>query len=170
MKIKTLLLASLATSFLFSSELKINGIVLIPEGVLPEQYSEAKGVVIQDLLYADSLAEVLEKQYIDQPLTDESPQQIRESILNFYQSHDRPLVAVHIPEQEISHGAVVCVVLEAKAGNVSFCGNRWFPDRVFRKQVSIQPGDVIDETKMLNAIAWLNHNPFHQTEVVISPN
>lgn len=171
MSIKTLCAAYLLTaSLLFAKDLKINQILLSSEGELITEHSLRKqGVFVQHLLFASSLADKLADQYLDQPLTDQSPEEIRKSIIKFYQKNGHPMMLVHFPEQDVSDGILRFVVFEAKVGTVTFTGNRWFPNRIFTKQIRIKSGDPIDEKKLLNAIAWLNHNPFHHTEMVASP-
>jgi hemolysin activation/secretion protein len=126
-------------------------------------------------LYVDSdsaliaLKEKLESLCLNVEITRDNLLLIKNEILKFYQDHAQHLVSVEIPEQDVSSGVVTFVVNKAKIGNVSYRGNRWFSKRRVEKQLSLHSGDTLDEDSLLNDIAWLNQNPFHYTEAVLSP-
>ncbi len=107
--------------------------------------------------------------YLDQEMSDENLAAIKQKIVRHYQEHGRPLIVVEIPPQDVTCGTVQFWVMEGKMGNVSYSGNRWYPKKFIQKRVPLQSGDTFDEVQFLNNLAWLNQNPFHQTEISLAP-
>jgi hemolysin activation/secretion protein len=115
------------------------------------------------------LQRVLEPLVRDQTISRDSLLAIREELLHYYHVHEQHMVYVEIPEQDVTSGVVAVVVDQARVGEVSYRGNRWFSKQRVEKALSLHAGDVLDKDALLNNIAWLNQNPFHYTEAVLSP-
>ena len=87
-------------------------------------------------------------------------------IIVYYRKHDRPVVDVIVPEQDIATGTVQLLVLEGRAGQFRVTGNRWFSSEEIRRALSLQPGDEIRANQIQYDLEVLNQNPFHNTNVV----
>lgn len=155
-----------------TSQLAIEGIVLTGSLSRMESYSTARGVHFENLPNIGQLKPLREKlsaSYLHAPLTEESIQEMKATILNFYLTMGDSIVTVDIPNQDVSQGVVVFAILEAKAGDVTFTGNQWFKDRALDRQFAVETGSPLKERELLNDAAWWNRNPFRHTEVVLSP-
>ncbi len=118
---------------------------------------------------ADSLKKKLGPLFLGKEINRENLQLIKNEILKYYHAHHLHMISIEIPEQDITSGVVSFVVSQAKIGEVAYKGNRWFSSHRVERELSLQSGDTLDENALLNDIAWLNENPFHYTEAVISP-
>jgi hemolysin activation/secretion protein len=94
---------------------------------------------------------------------------VKTAIFTYYNQCRHNMIAVEIPEQEITSGVLAFVVKAAKTGDVTYRGNRWFAKERVEKRLSLKQGDTLDQNALLNNISWLNQNPFHHTEVILSP-
>lgn len=147
------------------SSLLIHGIEIV----------NATSAANKDGIYTDfqsSLREVqarLEPLFLNREISRENLLLIRNEILGYFNDHKQHMVTVEIPEQDITAGVLTFAVSQARMGQVEYRGNNWYSARRVEKALSIGPGDPIDENELLNGIAWLNQNPFHYTELVMSP-
>ena len=89
----------------------------------------------------------------------------REAIL-YCRGHDRPLVDVIVPNQEVNptNGVIQIVLIEGRIGKVAVQneGRKWFTDESISKSIRLQPGDAISEKRLLADIDWINRNPFRE--------
>lgn len=111
----------------------------------------------------------LESLYLDQEVTWDTLNQMKDTIIKYYQDHNRPIVALEIPEQNVSNGVIQFLVLEGIVGEVKIEGNRYFSSKSLRKKIQIQSGSTIDQQKLLRDIYFLNGNPFRQANVIYAP-
>jgi len=107
--------------------------------------------------------------YVGQKLTQGRLNQLIRDIIVYYRKHDRPIVDVIVPEQDITRGTVQLVLLEGRVGKTVVTGNRWVPSYTIRSAIRAQPGDLIRSDKMQDDIEWSNRNPFHVTDLVYHP-
>jgi hemolysin activation/secretion protein len=151
-------------------EIFIRGIVLTNNGeeIEKNSFADVQGVEIKHLKPIDYLQEHLNT-YLQKPLTLDVINQIKKEILSAYAKNGQSFIAVEVPEQEISCGVIAFVVLEAKVGKVNCKGNRWFRDNYFTNRVDLKEDQTLNETELLNEIAWLNRNPFHSSQVIVAP-
>ena len=91
---------------------------------------------------------------------------IQREIILYCRTHDRPLVDVIVPNQEVNatNGVVQMVFIEGRVGKISVKneGKQWFKEESISKGIRLQPGDVISEKRLLADIDWLNRNPFRE--------
>lgn len=102
------------------------------------------------------------------PLTVSVIDEVRESILQYYQKQSRPLVTVEVPQQEITNGRLQLILFESALGKVTTSGNKWFPDASLVRALDVKAGEPIELKPLLNSVDWLNQNPFRLTDVVLS--
>lgn len=106
---------------------------------------------------------------VDQQINQEDLDDIKKEIVRYYQRHNRPLVKVYIPEQDVTDGCIKFVVIESKVGNICATGARWFDNELLVKYIRLNPGDTVDEKKLVQDLTWMNRNPFRRTDVIYSP-
>ena len=107
--------------------------------------------------------------YLGQPVTRSQLNDLVRSIIVYYRHHDRPVVDVAVPAQDITNGVLQVVVLEARVGRVNVAGNRWFSSGEIREGVYVRPGDPIDARQLQANLDFLNQNPFRTTDIVYRP-
>lgn len=103
------------------------------------------------------------------PITWKAISDVVKTTILYYRSHDRPVVDVIVPEQEITGGVVQLLVIEGRVGTVDVKGNNWFSDRLIREKISLKQGDRIRASKLLQEIDFINSNPFRYVRPVLSP-
>ncbi|NGX59672.1 MAG: Heme/hemopexin transporter protein HuxB [Chlamydiae bacterium] len=153
---------------------EIQGILLIPHQDYV-YYSNTKhicGLEVHDVCVPgglECLREELEPYFMGQPLTENLLSCLKEQIVLYYRDHDRPVVAVYVPEQEILNGVVQIVVMEGCVGQIACSGNRWFPSLNYEIFFRLGPGNAITADTLLTDVAWLNRNPFRDVDVIFTP-
>jgi len=91
------------------------------------------------------------------------------SVIVYYRDHDRPVVDVAVPPQDITNGVLQIVVLEGRVGKVTTTGNHWFSSSEIRDGVFLKPGDQVDSAQLQANLDFLNQNPFRSTQVIYRP-
>ena len=130
-------------------------------------------VYVDENLNLPGSVDVLEKRlrplFLNKEINSNNLISVKNEILKHYNQHQQPLVVVEIPEQDVSSGAVVFVIQQARVGKVTYTGNRWYSSAQVAKKLSLHTGDLLDQDELLDNLSWLNQNPFHYTEAVLSP-
>ncbi len=153
---------------------EIQGILLIPNQDYVG-YCNTKhicGLEVHDVCVPgglECLQEELEPYFMGQPLSEKLLSFLKEQIVLYYRDHDRPVVAVYVPEQEILNGVIQIVVMEGCVGQIACSGNRWFPSLNYEIFLRLGPGNAITADTLLTDVAWLNRNPFRDVDVVFTP-
>jgi hemolysin activation/secretion protein len=107
--------------------------------------------------------------YLGHPLTRGKLNGMINDVIAYFRNHDRPIIDVIVPQQEITNGVVQLVLLEGRVGGVSVAGNHWFRDREFTSNFRLKNGDQISSRQLQSDLDWMNQNPFHSTDVVYHP-
>jgi len=107
--------------------------------------------------------------FIGQPFTIGSLDKLTSAVVVYYRNHDRPIVNVFAPQQNITNGYVQIVVVEGHVGEVAAKGAKYFPNDDFRNDLRLHAGDPISGQMLREDIDWMNQNPFHQSDVVFGP-
>jgi hemolysin activation/secretion protein len=115
------------------------------------------------------LQQNLEATYVGEPLTLETIQKIKGAIIEAYRKKDRPVVAVDVPEQDLTEGTLELIITEGTIGEVLFTGNKWFSAKRMEKYVHLKPGDEINARTLSSDLFWINRNAFRKTDVVLTP-
>ena len=133
---------------------------------------DGRGIMIEgaDLgfIRTDSFNRIVEK-YFHQPVSIASLNALARDVIMYYKNNGRPVVDVSIPEQDITNGVVYVVVTEAKLGQVSFEGNRYFSSNVLCRYNTLQHGQHLSERQMLEELRWYNESPFRRVNVEMRP-
>jgi hemolysin activation/secretion protein len=112
---------------------------------------------------------VVVQPYLGQPVTMNSLAELTRSIVAYFRAHDRPVVNVYVPQQSITSGFVQIVVLESRVERIDATGEHWFAKDWLLHQVSLRPEEPISARKMRNDLAWINRNPFLQSDYLLAP-
>lgn len=96
-------------------------------------------------------------------------QRLVEEVVVFCREHDRPVVDVLVPEQDVTAGAVQVVVIEGRLGTVSSVNNRWFSSGFLTGSIRLQGGQPVSARTLQEDLDWLNRNPFRQVDAVFVP-
>ncbi len=149
----------------------LKGLVFIPTPQAVDRNAiKASGIVLKDVTVpAEPAFRSLVTPYLGQSLTRGKLATLITDIIVYYRHHDRPVVDVIVPEQDITHGSLQLVLLEGKVGQVTVTGNRWFSSSEIADGVHVQPGGSISARSLQANLDTLNQNPFRTTEVVYTP-
>ena len=107
--------------------------------------------------------------FIGQPVTIDSLDQLTNAIVLYYRAHDRPIVNVFAPQQNITNGYVQIVIAEGEVGEVTAKGAQWFSNDDLRSELRLHAGDPISGHMLREDLEWMNRNPFHQSDIVFGP-
>ncbi len=138
------------------------------------KYPNAKieGVEVRDLNLPGrecELEQELASLCIGQPLTPRMISQLKRTIFLYYKRYHHPVITVLVPEQNVSKGVLQLVVVESHVNEITAIGAHHFSNAMIKKQVHLKPGDTINTDILLRDVAWLNRNPFRQTNVTFAP-
>lgn len=111
----------------------------------------------------------LEPLFMHQCLCSALIQTLKQEIVLYYRAHQRPIVTVYVPEQDVTEGVLQLIVVEGKLGKVSVCGNRWFSDDSYLDAVSLTEGGPICIDQLLDDVSWLHRNPFRCVDALFKP-
>lgn len=107
--------------------------------------------------------------YLGKPITWKQIGEVVKTTILYYRRHNRPVVDVIVPEQEITGGVVQLLVIEGRIGKITVEGNNWFSDKLIREKISLKEGDVIQASTLLQEIDFINTNPFRYVRPILSP-
>jgi hemolysin activation/secretion protein len=107
--------------------------------------------------------------YLGQPVTMKSLAELTRSIVAYFRANDRPVVNVYVPQQSITSGFVQVVVQESRLERVDSTGQHWFSKNWLLHQVSLRPEEPISGRQMRDDLAWINRNPFLQSDFLLAP-
>ena len=146
----------------------LKGMVLEPSLARIDPNGTSKAGVVIDVPFAENpeLREILET-LIGRPLWTGDLPGIAKTITDFYRAHDRPVVAVSFPEQDVSTGVIQIVVSESHVGRVRFAGNRWFGKGLLASELDMRRGDPLDFGVLSARLNEMNRNPFRTVGVVL---
>ena len=151
---------------------RLKGLVFVPTPAAVQSggVRGASGVVVKNIALLESPKFTARMQpYIGAPLTLGALAKIQNEVTAFYTGHDRPLVSISVPEQDITSGVVQIIVQEGMLGEVRVEGNRYFKAPLFRSGVRLREGEAIYKSRLEQDTRGLNANPFRSVDTVFSP-
>lgn len=95
--------------------------------------------------------------------------QAKREIIRHYRENQHPVVMITVPEQEITEGVLQLLVTEGRVGEIKIKGNRYTKSDQLVQMIRLQPGDSINEKKVLQDLSWINSNPFRSASVSYAP-
>ncbi len=155
---------------LASEKAVFKGIVVSgAEEFTKEAYGDVQGVEFSEIEPIDGLKDELEEQFLDHTITIKAIEEIKKKILFYYNKAGYDLIAVSVPDQEVSTGVVVFAIMHSRVAKVTYSDTRWFKKSFFEKRFDLKSGDRLKKDRLLNEAAWANRNPFHYTQIILSP-
>lgn len=150
---------------------KLKGLVFVPTpAAVDKTGTAAKGIVLKGVVVpSEPDFRKLASSYLGQRITGDKLNTLISDIILYYRNHDRPVIDVIVPEQEITNGGLQVVLLEGKLGKVTVTGNRWFSSSEIADGIDVKPGESISQSKVQGDLDWLNQNPFRTTDLVYNP-
>jgi hemolysin activation/secretion protein len=107
--------------------------------------------------------------YLGQPVTLKSLAELTRAIVAYYRDHDRPVVNVYVPQQNITTGYVQVVVQESRLEKVSATGQHWFSQKFLLSELTLRDDEPLSGRQMRDDLAWINRNPFLQSDFLLAP-
>lgn len=83
-----------------------------------------------------------------------------------YRDAGRPLVDVAVPAQDVTSGTVTFVVREFVASDVVVEGARHFDPARIRSMIRLEPGQTVDQTRLLQDLNRIAENPFRRVDLL----
>ena len=74
-----------------------------------------------------------------------------------------------MPEQNITTGFVQVVVVISRVEKVDATGAHYFSNQFLKAQVRLRPEEPISGSQMNSDLAWINRNPFLQSDLLMAP-
>jgi hemolysin activation/secretion protein len=150
---------------------KLKALVFVPTPTAVDKAgTAARGIVFKGVTVpSEPDFRKLASSYLGQRITGDKLNTLISDIILYYRNHDRPVIDVIVPEQEITNGGLQVVLLEGKLGKVIVTGNRWFSSSEIADGIAIKPGESISQSKLQGDLDWLNQNPFRTTDLVYNP-
>jgi hemolysin activation/secretion protein len=167
------------TTLCLTSQLLADDSILIPnaQGIIltsdPQlQPLNVIGVAAVDLNLPGTREELEERLlplFMEKSLTAETINEIKREIIRYYRDHDRSIIAVQIPEQDVTDGVLTFLLTEGRLGEVSVVGNHYFSKELIKNYFKLKPGECIDDKTLINNLSFINRNPFRHADLVYSP-
>lgn len=148
----------------------LGGIRLVPrtQDVAGSGVSGVTGIVNDGIILPPRVAKVFEA-YLGKPMSLASlNQMVREAIVA-YRKSDLPVVDVLVPEQEVTSGTLQLVVIEGRLGDIVVENNLYTSTSYLQSQISLQRGEVLRESQLMEDLMWMNKNPFRRVDLIYSP-
>jgi hemolysin activation/secretion protein len=159
---------------------KINGIVIVrslkefnPDGI---PLKPGLTVTSSPLLETPQFARLADK-FLNQPMSEARMRELQREIILYYRKHDRPLVDVLYPEQDVSNGMLQVIAIEGRLKEVKVQDakgnpytNGWSGLTFLRNSIQLRTNDVIAESVLVKDLDWLNRNPFREVEAIYEPD
>jgi len=164
---------SFATSDAPSQTVLLNKLIIsdteAKAGILPLDSGGDVRVFVQDVpvLSEPSFTPTIEP-YMGKPITLELANAIANTIATYARQHDRLIIKVIPPSQDVSHGVLRLSVVVGTYNQLQFKGNRWFSSKLLQEKLGIKAGDEIRISTLEEAVKWTNANPFRQIKVLVN--
>lgn len=117
----------------------------------------------------ESFIHQLENTYLGKTFTKETVSEINKQVLDFYFKQEHPIVYVMPTLAHYDKGELHLCVIEARVDQKIADGARWFDNSKLLAKISLESGEYINRTQLLNELAWINQNPFLQSELLVKP-
>ena len=158
----------------------VNGIVIVNS---LEEYN-ADGVPLKsgltvgtNSLLATPQFGKLADRFLAQPLDEPKMRELQRAIITYYRKHDRPLVDVLYPEQDVSNGMLQIILIEGRLKEVKVQDKRgspytngWSGVKFLHDSIHLRTNDTIAESQIVKDLDWLNRNPFREVNAVYEPD
>jgi hemolysin activation/secretion protein len=105
--------------------------------------------------------------YLGKPLTTLTFPAVAETIVRHFETHDRPVVEVTFPEQDITDGVLRIDVEEGRFGELKVTpgGAPWNGERLTRQ---LHLPEIVSQSAILQELDWLNENRLRKATVTVA--
>ena len=151
---------------------ELKAIVFVPsqKAVKPAGLENVRGIHREDLeVPAPVQFDQLAAAYLGKPVSMASVNQLSRDLVLFWRAHDRPVVDVVVPEQDITSGVLQLIVTESRVGKVRVEGARWFAPHKLARKIRAKPGERMFASVLNADLDWLNTNPFRRVNLIYTP-
>ncbi len=150
----------------------IKGIVLLgplaPE-LTAEELKSVRGIKVIGLKVPGSQAK-LESSLMEftkkNTLNVDTIKLIQSRIKGFYEKQEHPFVLIQVPKQDVTGGVLQFRIIESRIGQVTIEGNEWHSTRVLKQFLGVEPGEELDQSKLMQNLNFINQDPFLQADLV----
>jgi hemolysin activation/secretion protein len=94
---------------------------------------------------------------------------IKKEVVHYYQASGYPIVNAVVPEQDITQGQLVIVVVIGELGAVDSEGAKFFSNEKIAAMIRTKSGESIRSNRMGEDLDWINNNPFRSTQLIYKP-
>jgi len=153
-------------------ELTIRSITVVEQKEFSKKkkyHAEEVKIISPHYLDTPEFMQSLQSTFIGKKFTVEEAKKIVDVTVAFAHAHQRPVVDVYIPQQDITGGNLVVVVDTSHLGAVKIEGNGWLSDAMLQGEIGLAKGAEIDSEALERDMVWLNKSPFHHIEPVLTP-
>ncbi|MCB1116067.1 MAG: ShlB/FhaC/HecB family hemolysin secretion/activation protein [Chlamydiia bacterium] len=137
----------------------------------PGGYEEVHGIMTYHVDLPGNIVNLKRsvRTYYNHPLNGETIAAIKNRVIEYYGNAGRPVVAISVPEQDVTDGVLQLIVTEGKLGKVTCTGNKWFSEKRLLEGIQLEPGQSISANLLDQNLYWLNRNPYRQIDAVYTP-
>ena len=125
---------------------------------------EALGLTINH----EGLAGTL-RPFLGEPLTESGLDRLIETLLRYYELHDRPVTDIYAPDQELGEGSIELMVIDGLVGTVGMQVGGIFNEELLAGAVRLQDGEVLLTSELQRHLDWFNRNPFRPASLYAAP-
>ena len=125
---------------------------------------EALGLTIEH----GGLAEAL-RSFLGEPLTESGLDQLIETLLRYYEAHDRPVTDIYAPDQDLAGGTIELMVIDGLVGSVGMQMGGIFNEDLLAGALRLQGGEVLLTSELQRHLDWFNRNPFRPAALYAAP-
>lgn len=94
---------------------------------------------------------------------------IASELKSYYRDKRFVAAYVYLPPQKIEDGIIEIRVVEGRLGNIKIEDNKWFSDKVIRRNLSLKEGEVIYFQDLNDSLSSLNKNPDIKARALLAP-
>ena len=145
-----------------------------PEETAPQVTSETKvlikGIKVTGVtLFTDGQIRALTNQYENKELTLKEIQGIAVHITDLYRKKGYITSRAYIPPQKMGEGVLEVKVIEAKVGDISVTGNRFYSTKLLESYLTLEKGEPFNYNDLKQDLVNINEHPDRNVKAVLTP-
>ena len=146
---------------------ELKGAVIRSGGGAGGQSWTRDGIVVTGEVKGAAQLQLALSAYLGKPLTTMTFPALAETIVRHFETHDRPVIEVSFPEQDITDGVLRIDVVEGRFGElkVTTNGAPWNVERLTRQ---LRLPEIVSQSAILQELDWLNENRLRKATVVVA--
>lgn len=109
------------------------------------------------------------RHFLGAPINPDTLEKIKKEVVQYYKANGYPIVNAITPEQDITQGKLVIVVVVGKLGTVHSEGAKFFSNKKIAAMIRTKTGETIQSNRMGEDLDWINDNPFRSTQLIYKP-